>query len=89
MSENDVSPAVLELSERLRTIVNDILNMFNQHNISPSEAGTVVLALIHRLMGVLQENQEEQRAFVAAIIEVVNQHLLGMLESNSTPACQS
>jgi hypothetical protein len=78
-----------ELSERLCLIVNDILTMFNEKNITPPEAGTVVLALIHRLMGVLNDSPEARRAFVTAIIGVVNEHLLGILESDDSPPCQT
>ncbi len=63
MTEEQVQPVSTELSDRLCEIVNEILAMFNQKNVTPSEAGTVVLALIHRLMGVLQDNPEVQRAF--------------------------
>jgi hypothetical protein len=37
---------------------------------------------------VLQDNPEVQRAFVTSIIGVVNEHLLGILESGDAPACQ-
>ncbi|MGQ9920049.1 MAG: hypothetical protein ACUVRZ_01840 [Desulfobacca sp.] len=85
----DQGPAVAtELTERLRQIVNEILAMFNEQNVTPQEAGTVILALIHRLMGVLRENQEMQRAFVASIIDVVNQHLLQVLEESDSPPCR-
>jgi hypothetical protein len=89
MSEDQVQSEVTELSERLCQIVNEVLAMFNQNNITPPEAGTVVLALIHRLMGVLQDSPEAQRAFVASVIEVVNEHLLGILESGGPPPCQT
>jgi hypothetical protein len=88
MTEEQVQPVSTELSEKLCQIVNEILATFNQKNVTPSEAGTVVLALIHRLMGVLQDNPEVQRAFVTSIIGVVNEHLLGILESGDAPACQ-
>ena len=85
----DQEPAVAtEMTERLRQIVNDILAMFNEKNVTPQEAGTVILALIHRLMGVLRENQDMQRAFVASIIDVVNQHLLQVLEDSDSPPCR-
>jgi hypothetical protein len=89
MTEEQVQPVTTELSDRLRQIVNEILATFNQKNVTPPEAGTIVLALIHRLMGVLQDNPENQRAFVTSIIGVVNEHLLGILENNATPPCQS
>ena len=88
MSENQGQSAATELSDRLCQIVNEILTMFNQNNVTPPEAGTVVLALIHRLMGVLQDSPEAQRAFVTSVIEVVNEHLLGILESGGPPSCQ-
>ena len=89
MSDDQVQPAATELSERLCQIVNEILNVFNQKNVTPPEAGTVVLALIHRLMGVLEESPEAQRAFVTSVIEVVNEHLLGILKSSDSPPCQT
>lgn len=89
MTEEPVQLVPTELSERLCQIVNEILVTFNQKNVTPSEAGTVVLALIHRLMGLLQDNPEVRRAFVTSIIGVVNEHLLGILESADAPACQS
>jgi hypothetical protein len=88
MSTDQEQPVPTELSERLCLIVNEILTMFNQRNVTPTEAGTVVLALIHRLMGVLQESPEAQRAFVTSIIGVVNEHLLGILQSDDSPPCQ-
>ena len=89
MTEEQVQPVSMELSDRLCEIVNEILAMFNQKNVAPSEAGTIVLALIHRLMGVLQDNPEVQRAFVTSIIGVVNDHLLGLLQSDACPPCQT
>ncbi len=84
----DQEPNVsIELTERLCEIVNDILAGFNEKQVTPQEAGTVILALIHRLMGVLQHNQELQRAFVASIIDVVNQHLLQTLQQDDAPPC--
>jgi hypothetical protein len=89
MSEDQVQPAGTELSERLCQIVNEILAMFNEQKVTPPEAGTVVLALIHRLMGVLEDSPESRRAFVASVIEVVNEHLLGIIESSGSPPCQT
>lgn len=89
MSADQEQPVSTELSERLCLIVNEILAMFNQKNVTPPEAGTIVLALIHRLMGVLNESPEAQRAFVTSIIGVVNEHLLGILERDGSPTCQT
>ncbi len=88
MTQDQGQTATTEMTERLRQIANDILAMFNEQNVTPQEAGTVILALIHRLMGVLQENREMQRAFVASIIDVVNQHLLQVLEESDSPPCR-
>ena len=88
MTEEQVQSVSTELSDRLCEIVNEILAGFNQQNVTPSEAGTIVLALIHQLMAVLQDNPDVQRAFVTSIIGVVNEHLLGLLESGASPPCQ-
>jgi len=88
MSADQEEVQITAESERLRQIVNNILAIFNEQQITPQEAGTVILALIHRLMGVLQENRELQRAFVASIIDVVNQHLLQSLEDDDPPPCR-
>jgi hypothetical protein len=88
MTEEQVQSVSTELSDRLCEIVNEILAGFNQQNVTPSEAGTIVLALIHRLMAVLQDNPDVQRAFVTSIIGVVNEHLLSLLESDASPPCQ-
>jgi hypothetical protein len=88
MTQDPGQAVSTEMTERLRQIVNEILAMFNEKNVTPQEAGTVILALIHRLMGVLRENQDMQRAFVASIIEVVNQHLLQVLEDSDSPPCR-
>ncbi|MBM4288997.1 MAG: hypothetical protein FJ135_12810 [Deltaproteobacteria bacterium] len=89
MPQDQVQPEVTELSERLCQIVNEIFATFNQKNVTPPEAGTIILALIHRLMGVLADNPDSRRDFVASIIEVVNRHLLESLEGDSSPPCQT
>ncbi len=88
MTQDQEQAVATEMTERLRQIVNEILAMFNEQNVTPQEAGTVILALIHRLMGVLQDSPELQRAFVASIIDVVNQHLLQVLEESDSPPCR-
>lgn len=89
MAQEQGQTVASELTERLCQVVNEVLTMFNEKHVTPPEAGTIILALIHRLMGVLQENPEQQRAFVASIIEVVNEHLLRSLEGGDTPPCCS
>jgi|YNPNPStandDraft_1061719.scaffolds.fasta_scaffold34633_2 hypothetical protein len=88
MTQDQGQTVSTEMTERLRQIVNEILAMFNEKNITPQDAGTIILALIHRLMGVLRDHQDMQRAFVASIIDVVNQHLLEVLEEDDSPPCR-
>ena len=40
-----------ELEASVRPLVNEILDRFNQENISPSQAGMVILGLIYRFHG--------------------------------------
>ena len=72
-----VPPTDLDMAERLRPLVNEILDRFNHEGVSPAEAGMVVLALINRLMGVLGEAPEAQRHFILTLINVVNNFLAG------------
>lgn len=88
MTENETSQTIMELSDRLLKIVNNILAEFNRLEVTPKEAGTIIMALTHRLMSVLDDHPEAQRAFVASLIEVVNAHLLGRLQGSSAPTCQ-
>jgi hypothetical protein len=69
--------AAADLAERLRPLVNDILERFNQQGVTPKEAGTVILALTHRLMTVLEENPEDRRQFILDFISLVNHYLAG------------
>ncbi|MEW6387918.1 MAG: hypothetical protein AB1491_10430 [Thermodesulfobacteriota bacterium] len=69
--------AAAEMAERLRPLVNDILERFNQQGVTPKEAGTVILALTQRLMAVLEENPEDRRHFVLDFINLVNAYLAG------------
>jgi hypothetical protein len=67
--------AAENLAERVRPLVNEILERFNEEGITPQEAGMVVLALTHRLMTVLDEKPDEQRSFILNIINLVNNYL--------------
>lgn len=67
--------AAEDLAERVRPLVNDILERFNQENITTQEAGFVVLALAHRLMTVLDDKPEEQRGFVLQVVNLINNYL--------------
>jgi hypothetical protein len=69
-----------DMEQRIRPLVNDILERFNQENISPSEAGMVVLSLIYRLMTVLEETPEARRFFILTLINLINNFLAGEVE---------
>ena len=71
-----------EFSERVRSLANGILERFNQEQITPQEAGWVILALTHRLLTVLENNPEDRQAFVMQFISLVNQYLAGDLQEN-------
>ncbi len=66
-----------ELAERVRPLVNEILERFNQEGVNAEEAGMVVLALTHRLMTVLEGNPEEQRSFIVSVVNLINRYLAG------------
>jgi len=75
-----MDPNSAEFSERVRLLANSILERFNEEQISPQEAGWVILALAHRLMTVLEQNPEDRQNFVLQFIGLVNQYLAGGLE---------
>jgi len=68
-----------QFSERVRVLAN-ILERFNEEQVTPQEAGYVILALAHRLMTVLEKDPEERQNFVLQFISLVNQYLAGDLE---------
>jgi hypothetical protein len=69
-----------KFSERVRLLANSILERFNEEEVTPQEAGLIILALAHRLMTVLEKNPEERQNFVLQFISLVNQYLAGELE---------
>lgn len=71
----DKQPA--ELAERVRPLVNEILERFNQEGVTAEEAGMVVLALTHRLMTVMEGNPEEQRSFIVNVVTLINRYIAG------------
>ncbi|MFW6112873.1 MAG: hypothetical protein ACOC8G_01000 [Thermodesulfobacteriota bacterium] len=71
-----------KFNERIRLLANSILERFNEENVTPQEAGLVILALAHRLMTVLEKNPEERQNFVLQFIGLVNQYLAGDLEED-------
>jgi len=76
MSEAEEPSRELELAERVRPLVNEILERFNQENITPPEAGVVVLALVSRLLEVMEGHPEPRRYFVLNLINVINSYLV-------------
>ena len=83
-AENDLPPGVTdaELAEHIRPLVNQILEMFNQRQISPSEAGMVVLSLTYRLLEVLQEAPAARRHFILTVINLINNYLADDLQGD-------
>jgi hypothetical protein len=69
-----------EMEERVRPLVNDVLDRFNQENLSPSEVGMVILGLIYRLMSVLEDAPEARRFFILTLISLINNFLSENLE---------
>ncbi len=76
MSKREELPRELEMAERVRPLVNEILERFNQENITPPEAGMVVLALISRLLEAMESQPEPRRYFILTLINVINNYLL-------------
>jgi hypothetical protein len=62
-------------------LVNEILERFNRDDLSPSQAGMVILGLIYRLMEVMQEAPEARRFFVLALINLINNYLAEAMEN--------
>jgi hypothetical protein len=77
-----MDPNSEEFSERVRSLANGILERFNQEQITPQEAGWVILALTHRLLTVLENNPEDRQTFIMQFISLVNQYLAGDLQEN-------
>jgi hypothetical protein len=82
--ENDLPPGVtdVEMAEHIRPLVNEILEMFNQRQISPSEAGMVVLSLTYRLLEVLKEAPTARRHFILTLINLINNYLADELQGD-------
>ncbi len=72
MTDLHVAATDSEMEEKVRPLVNDILDRFNREQTSPAEAGMVILGLVHRLLGLLKEAPEARRFFVLTLINVIN-----------------
>jgi len=68
------------LEESVRPLVNEILERFNREEVSPSQAGMVVLALIYRLLEVMHDAPEARRFFILSLINLVNNYLAEEME---------
>ena len=73
-----------EVEASVRPLVNEILERFNQENVSPSQAGLVILGLIYRLMEVMREAPEARRFFVLTLINLINNYLAEEMEKPGT-----
>jgi hypothetical protein len=78
------APTDEELEASVRPMVNEILDRFNRDQVSPSQAGMVILGLIYRLLEVLQEAPEARRFFILALINLINNYLAEEMESPGT-----
>lgn len=76
MSEGEENSREMEMVERVRPLVNEILERFNREDVTPQEAGMVILALISRLLEALEGHPEARRQFILNLIEMVNSYLL-------------
>jgi hypothetical protein len=77
-----MEPSSEEVSERVRLLANSILERFNEEQVTPREAGWVILALTHRLMTLLEKNPEDRQDFVLQFISLVNKYLAGELQED-------
>ena len=84
--ENELHPGESDeaMAERTRPLVNEILEIFNERQISPVEAGMVVLSLTYRLLEVLQETPEARRHFILTLINLINNYLADELQGDLT-----
>ncbi len=73
-----------ELAEKTRPLVNEILEIFNERQISPAAAGMVVLSLTYRLLEVLKETPEARRHFILTLINLINNYLADELQGDLT-----
>jgi hypothetical protein len=73
-----------QMAERTRPLVNEILEIFNERQISPAEAGMVILSLTYRLLEILKETPEARRHFILTLINLINNYLADELQGDIT-----
>jgi hypothetical protein len=78
-----------EMAGRIRPLVNEILKLFNERQISPAEAGMVVMSLTYRLLGVLKGAPEARRHFICTLINLINNFLAEDMQGNALAKCGS
>lgn len=76
-----------EMAQRIRPTVNEILEIFNERQISPAEVGMVVLSLTYRLLEVLKEAPEARRHFIGTLINLINNFLTKEMQSAPAEKC--
>ena len=83
MTESDTAAFAsdVELEESVRPLVNEFLDRFNEQEVSPSQAGMVILALIYRLLEVMRDEPEARRFFILTLINLVNNYLAEEMET--------
>ncbi len=83
MTEIDTAAGATDeaLEEDVRPLVNEILERFNQEGVAPSQVGLVILALIYRLMEVMNGAPEARRFFILALINLINNYLAEEMEN--------
>ncbi len=81
-NEAPPGPSDTELAEHIRPLVNEILELFNQRQVSPSEVGMVILSLTYRLLEVLREAPEARRHFILTLINLINNYLADELQGD-------
>ena len=72
-----------EMAEQIRPLVNEVLEIFNERQVSPAEAGMVVLSLTFRLLEVLKETPEARRHFILTLINLINNYLADELQGDT------
>jgi hypothetical protein len=76
-----------EMTDRLRPLVNEILEIFNERQVSPADAGMVVMSLTYRLLEVLKETPEARRHFILTLINLINNYLADELQGDPAAKC--
>ncbi len=85
MAPDEIPMVEAALAEKVRPLVNNILARFNDDNITPQEAGVVIIALMHRVLQILHDSPEAQRQIALSVLSLINEHLQGTLPDAADP----